>query len=797
MCIYSKFWIEWEKKNLAPYAIKSDDRHYSRRSGSGSTDTLLDLHGNRSRYRTAFELDKDRITNSQVFRRLEYKTQVFVTHEGDNYRTRLTHTLEVAEIARHIARALRLNEHLTEAIALGHDLGHAPYGHTAEDSINKWLKEKKISDYYFCHNNHSLENVEYLEPGYDWDNRKLQEENGFSQGLNLTVGVREGILVHNTMCYRGKFHRMRQYDDKYDEAIKKVSELNSEKGLYYPGTLEAQVVKVADVIAHRIHDLEDGIRSNMINKEDIIKIIKNFFDDFPQILIEESSKAEDHLIAKGYGTKISADLINTIIILTFEGKYKESEIRKKLNEIILLPSNEKLELIKEKIKNDDGFDNKLYQSYVDRIAALAFLLHMWRDDEYLKDVDMDDKVSSFTRILKYYTLLEKFYNYNEKDENKIVSTYNLIAFLRGIMLANVIEHSFWRIHSLLNPDFRKEKKVKGARKGKNVYVILAIVDGIIGDYDGELIKFKKYKRNSHPVKDQNLICFEFENSDDKDLFIKTYLKEILRENGSNYEEIMKVKELKAFYIQKIIWTNKSVNLEETESCYIVVNDNDSRTVPIEKISVYFTGYKELCPSVSINECKCKLKDKILKARQDGIKDCPFRSDVIKWLGINSLVEFQELFFKLNTMLSDLIGSRIHNGCKVIRMGYMGDMIIKKLLDEYFANPRLMHDRVWIKLRKYPDREKIDKKIEDEWLNLNVYTKEKEIISDNVIDLIRGDDNKDEKAKDKAITNNQYILIRRIIEHIAGMTDRYIAREYLRITVPGKEVEQQDETYFFS
>ena len=128
MCIYSKFWLQWEKKNLSPYAIFSDHPWYTRRGKNDNPEAALDPQGSRSRYRTSFELDKDRITNSQAFRRLEYKTQVFVTHEGDNYRTRLTHSLEVAEIARHIARALRLNEQLVEGIALGHDLGHALRG---------------------------------------------------------------------------------------------------------------------------------------------------------------------------------------------------------------------------------------------------------------------------------------------------------------------------------------------------------------------------------------------------------------------------------------------------------------------------------------------------------------------------------------------------------------------------------------------------------------------------------------------------------------------------------------------
>ena len=159
MCLYSTFWLQWEKKNLAPYAVHSDHPWYTARRAPDLRAGTRDPSGSRSRYRTSFEIDKDRITNCQAFRRLEYKTQVFVTHEGDNYRSRLTHSLEVAETARHISRALRLNEHLTEAIALGHDLGHAPYGHVAESAVNSWIHEKAkfLRDrFYFCHNRNSV-----------------------------------------------------------------------------------------------------------------------------------------------------------------------------------------------------------------------------------------------------------------------------------------------------------------------------------------------------------------------------------------------------------------------------------------------------------------------------------------------------------------------------------------------------------------------------------------------------------------------------------------------------------------
>ena len=169
--------------------------------------------------RTVFQRDRDRIIYSKAFRRLKHKTQVFISPEGDHYRTRLTHTLEVSQIARTIARCLRLNEDLTEAIALGHDLGHTPFGHAGERVLNR------ISTFGFKHNEQSVRVVEVLEK-----DRK---------GLNLTWEVRDGIR-----CHTGK-------------------DISS--------TLEGQVVRLADKIAYINHDIEDAIRGGIISEEELPK----------------------------------------------------------------------------------------------------------------------------------------------------------------------------------------------------------------------------------------------------------------------------------------------------------------------------------------------------------------------------------------------------------------------------------------------------------------------------------------------------------------------------------------------
>lgn len=166
--------------------------------------------------RTEYQRDRDRIIHSKAFRRLKHKTQVFISPEGDHYRTRLTHTLEVAQIARTIARALALNEDLTEAIALGHDLGHTPFGHAGEKALNE------VYPGGFKHNEQSLRVVQTLERG---------------RGLNLTWEVQDGILNHT--------------------------------GPNLPATLEGQIVKIADRIAYINHDIDDALRGGIICPEDL------------------------------------------------------------------------------------------------------------------------------------------------------------------------------------------------------------------------------------------------------------------------------------------------------------------------------------------------------------------------------------------------------------------------------------------------------------------------------------------------------------------------------------------------
>lgn len=187
--------------------------------------------------RTAFQRDRDRIIHSAAFRRLEYKTQVFVNHEGDLFRTRLTHSLEVAQIGRSIARNLRVNEDLVEAISLAHDLGHTPFGHAGQDALNACMRAYGG----FEHNLQSLAVVDELEECYA----------GFN-GLNLTFETREGILKH---CSRANAQRLGDVGERF---------LRAEQP-----TLEAQIANFADEIAYNNHDIDDGVRSGLLTVEQL------------------------------------------------------------------------------------------------------------------------------------------------------------------------------------------------------------------------------------------------------------------------------------------------------------------------------------------------------------------------------------------------------------------------------------------------------------------------------------------------------------------------------------------------
>ena len=233
------------------------------------------------RYRNQYQRDRDRIIHSAAFRRLEYKTQVFVNHEGDLFRTRLTHSLEVAQIARSIARELRLNEDLTEAIALSHDLGHTPFGHAGQDALNKCMKNFGG----FEHNLQSLRVVEQLEEKYAQ----------FS-GLNLTYEAREGILKH---CSISRAQNLGDLGQRF---------INNTQP-----SLEAQLCNLADEIAYNNHDIDDGLRYGLLKIPELseIPLFQTQYEEISQRYPELAQRRKIHEVIRRMINHMVLDLVDT------------------------------------------------------------------------------------------------------------------------------------------------------------------------------------------------------------------------------------------------------------------------------------------------------------------------------------------------------------------------------------------------------------------------------------------------------------------------------------------------------
>ena len=235
----------------APYAA-TDERSRGRRHQESAPP-----------YRSEFQRDRDRIVHSGAFRRLEYKTQVFVNHEGDMFRTRLTHSIEVAQIGRAAARALSLHEDLTEAISLAHDLGHTPFGHAGQDALNRCMEGHGG----FEHNLQSLRVVDQLEERYAEFN-----------GLNLTFETREGILKH---CSKSNAEQLGELGERFLHG--------------WQPSLEAQIANIADAIAYNNHDVDDGLRAGLISVEQL-REVELFATAYDEVMAQYPELAGRRLI---------------------------------------------------------------------------------------------------------------------------------------------------------------------------------------------------------------------------------------------------------------------------------------------------------------------------------------------------------------------------------------------------------------------------------------------------------------------------------------------------------------------
>ncbi|MDD3374767.1 MAG: deoxyguanosinetriphosphate triphosphohydrolase [Candidatus Omnitrophica bacterium] len=326
-----------EVRNLAPYAMCSRDS-----AGRVYAESLDDK-------RTCYQRDRDRIVHLRAFRNLEYKTQVFPIFEGDYYRTRLTHTLEVAQIARTIGRNLMLNEDLIEAVALAHDLGHPPFGHAGEKALDEIMSEEKLEGFFSrITGKHKPKGFNHNKRSYEIVTRERRYPN--FEGLNLTKEVLVGILKHKTV-----------YDIPSSE----------EEFLKEFPTLEAQVVNVADELAYLDHDIDDGLASGYIKKEDLAesKLWTTTLDQ-----VRKTTKSTNEIIERN---QIVKNLINIQVVDLLQNSDKAIEERnfksvldvKTLGETVIKFSDE---MDQERCKLQKLINEKLYHHYrVERMTMKA------------------------------------------------------------------------------------------------------------------------------------------------------------------------------------------------------------------------------------------------------------------------------------------------------------------------------------------------------------------------------------------------------------------------------------------
>ena len=309
-----------EEQTLAPFAAKSKDSR-------GRKYPELEHP-----YRTCFQRDRDRIIHSTAFRRLEYKTQVFVNHEGDHFRTRLTHTIEVTQITRSIARALRLNEDLAEAVALAHDLGHTPFGHAGEDTLQEIMK----NDGGFEHNRQSLRAVDHLEEKYPE-----------FPGLNLSYEVREGIIKHET----GKNYPLPEEFSPNEKPV-----------------LEAQIVNLADEIAYNCHDIDDGLYSKVLSEKMLeeVELWRIFYQQCKEKYGIPNSSLVRHYVVRQLINREVSDLIQTTTTRIKEMGIKTVDEVRRAQELIPDFSQE-LKALNQQLK--EFLFKQMYQHY--RMVRMA------------------------------------------------------------------------------------------------------------------------------------------------------------------------------------------------------------------------------------------------------------------------------------------------------------------------------------------------------------------------------------------------------------------------------------------
>jgi len=423
--------LESHELDLAPYALKSKERREELGKSFREAPTKAELE-----FRTEYHRDRDRILWSKAFKRLQNKTQVFPHYVEDHYKRRLTHSLEVAQIATTVARSLRLNEVATEAIALGHDLGHTPFGHAGEKALNKILtakskvldpgirkeieklkklKSKKVPIFGFDHCVHAMEVVSRIAKEYD------NETN--HGGLNLTFDVRDGILKH--MCERT---RAKDKQERPFSNIVNLTKFHEYKSFgANKGSLEAQCVYFADKVTYLLGDIEDGIRSDILQCEElnghefVKELLSKYYKEYRGKNLENLSKTNFPL----FRSKVLTTLILNCIYTSKEN-IQNNKIKNFDN---VLSKNNRMVFLSDDLKKSwtdfyqEWMVNKLFKN--DRVIACSFKAEKVVTDLFNAYFEKPELINS-----EYYEHCEKVYKkagISNKKLLKLIIVRNYIA----------------------------------------------------------------------------------------------------------------------------------------------------------------------------------------------------------------------------------------------------------------------------------------------------------------------------------------------------------------------------------
>lgn len=703
--------------------------------------------GNRRPNRTEYQRDWERVIHSKSFRRLEDKAQIYTLSKGDHFRTRLTHSLEVTQIARGIARELNLNEDLVEAIALAHDLGHTPFGHVGERTLNEILKDEGVEG-GFKHNFQGVKVVNYLEEKY-----------GEFEGMDLTYQVMEGILKHTKIC-----------DCDYKESCpdsNKIKGLNCEYNFYnidkflcngktsflhpeynFATTVEGQIVAIADEIAQRAHDLDDGIASKIIDENKLLVQLKDMAKRNLKDIVDNEFVAElFHKFATMEDAKKELkDTVRNTVVDSIKKKISESkEIHEKQkkefgdildNEMKNISNEETAKIVKKE------FINRLRQSSIEKCknkkVEIKEIIEKIKQEQFKCLFENEYMENIYKKYIKNSTLdiINKLENICSKDYLKVIKKCN----------ESKAKNESDRDCVAKKKEKKDLLKLEEMSLNKQSDYAKMKIENELGDLSIEiLMNLSNNKLN------------EFIEKKNKELKIDIIkiAKTNFEKEVQNEEYTTKVNDIADFEDELYIKIKKSLNyIDEDKRDYI--DDLDIKRARI--VSDVITFF--------IKKIRNDSQKKILEYKIEG-------NSIENGIIDKQLIKFTGSLEKIRGELEQITSNKIINSEEVNCFDGKGKYIIRKLYKAYTTNPKQMSNttikRIEREISKFTN-DKFD--ICKMYINKEGFEKEYEVYKK----YIDGEKNAYASIKVK----KHKVFVRCLIDLIAGMTDEFANKQFEKL-----------------